>query len=260
MNEAAASSFALSGVLAEEFENALTAKGGFFVGHDVLAEKTGGLPVIAVPLARLALQLDRKVKLGDRDIVLTQWFLGSGDWHPWLRPIVTTPVYREVETLLRAGKHFRTTAMFQKLKLHMEMGRPPVRNEIPLDTLEKLEAYAESVLRLAASIGELGVLKRGEASIEDMTSNSGLARPLWVEAMESEIGAAILADGTIVRLGPGHHRIAAAMFARISTVPVEIRLVHTDWLKRRIAESGLAPWPALIEGIRTLTQTKDRPT
>jgi hypothetical protein len=259
MDEARASSFTLSGALSEEFGSALSAREGFFVGHDVLAEKTGGLPVIDVPLANLTLQLDRTGKLEDRDLVLTEWFLGSGDWSKWLRPIATTPVYREVETLLRAGKDFRTTAHFQKLKLHMEMGRPPIRNEIPLDTLEKLEAYGESVLRLAASIKKAGVLRRSESGIEQMTANADAARPLWVEVKESEIGAAILANGTIARLGPGHHRIAAAKLVGVSSVPVEIRLVHTDWLKRQIEETGLPAWPALLQGIRNIPHAKDIP-
>jgi hypothetical protein len=259
MDEAAASSFALSGVLSEEFESALAAKEGFFVSHDVLAEKTGGLPVIEARLSTLAMQLDRKVKAGTREFVLTEWFLGSGDWSKWLRPIAATPVYREVETLLMAGKNFRTTAMFQRFKLHMEVGRPPVRNEIPLDTIEKLEAYAEGVLRLAGSVKKNGVLKRSESGIEQMTANADAARPLWVEVKENEIGAAILADGTIARLGPGHHRIAAAKLLGVSHAPVEIRLVHTDWLKRQIDETGLAPWPALLEGINKISRTKDRP-
>jgi hypothetical protein len=254
-----ASAFVLQGGFAEEFESALAARQGFFIRHDILAEKVGGLPVVDVHLAQLTLQLSRHVTVGGRTFVLTEWFVGNGDWSGWLRPIVSTPVYREVEILLRAGKDFRTTAHFQKLKLHMEMGRPPIRNEIPLDTLEKLETYAGNVLRLAASISKRGVLRRPEAHIEEIAANTDVARPLWVEAMESEIGAAILADGTVARLGPGHHRVAVAKLCGVSHAPVEIRLVHGAWLKRQMAETGLPPWPALIAGLRNITQSRDCP-
>ncbi|NJM29005.1 MAG: hypothetical protein HC855_01675 [Rhizobiales bacterium] len=259
MDDGAASHFALSGALSEEFEKALKAKEGFFVSYDVLSERTGGLPVIDVPLTSLALQLGRKVSSGGREHTLTRWFLGCGDWGPWLRKIETTPVYREVEVLLGADKHYQTSALFQKFKLHMEMGRPPIRNETLLDTAEKIEAYAEGVRRLAASISRQGVVRRSQTSLEDMAVNSGVARPLWVEATESEIGAAILADGTLARLGPGHHRIAAAKLKNVECVPVEIRLVHADWLKRQIEETGLAPWPALLQGIDNIIPAKDRP-
>ncbi len=55
--------------------------------------------------------------------------------------------------------------------------------------------------------------------------------------LKSPIKAGITRKGEIVKLSDGNHRLALAHYARISCMPIEIRVIHTDNLAK-ITDTG----------------------
>jgi hypothetical protein len=116
------------------------------------------------------------------------------------------------------------------------------RNHVVLSSPGKVEAiYFRHTAELCRSIGETGLLRRSDYG----TRLASLARPSvrlpWIEFGEVDIGVAVGAAGEVYRFASGKHRTAAAQVLKIRSMPVEIRMVHADWLVRQMEDTGLAP-------------------
>jgi hypothetical protein len=178
---------------------------------------------------------------------------GRGRWADHLRPVRNAPIYREVRDVI-AGGDIRRSQSYEALLLKAESSKPSIRYLVALDAREKIDRYFVQVGKLVESIRKRGYRGRRGYSLEEADQVSALkaseARPVGIELTESEIGMAVDADGTLVRVGPGNHRFAIVHQLGISPVRVEIRLFHVRWLRQVLAVSRDKSY--IIESVRKL--------
>lgn len=194
------------------------------------------------PPGQIALQLTDWVGCGGKIWHVNDYFLGAGDWTPLLKPSADTFVAREAEELYACGLDYRATRTYAVLKQAALEGRPVRRQQLLLDRQEHLDRYFEQFVNLFRSIQDQGVLPCAKLF------EGGKMSPL-----ERDIGVAIGAAGEIYRLPGGQHRTAIARVLGLNSLPVEVRLVHAQWLRKVIDESGERPLLALCRGITQLT-------
>ncbi len=186
-------------------------------------------------------------------------FLGAGDWAPLLRRLDRSSTHREVTEIVQAGLDYRATSSYRRALDRARGPKPMRRNFVLLSTPDKVEAYFRQTADMCRSIQDVGVVRRSEYRRRTASAARSMVRLPWIEFGEVDIGVAIGARGEIYRFASGKHRTAAAQALKLSSMPVEIRLVHCDWLATQMAESGLAPVAALRHGIERLALSNAHP-
>jgi hypothetical protein len=225
---------------------------GFYLGGFAARRALGRGLVIDIDPAVLQQRLDHRVLLGERSYNIRDKFIGAGDWTPLLRVLRRSSTHREVTEIVEAGFDYRQTDRYRK-SLDRASGENPVnRNFVALSSPGKVEAYFRRTAELCRSIGESGMLRRSDYGPRLASFASPSVRLPWIEFGEVDIGVAIGATGEVYRFASGKHRTAAAQALKIRSMPVEIRMVHADWLVRQMEETGLAPAAALRRGIEAL--------
>lgn len=193
------------------------------------------------PPGQLALQLTDWVGCEGKRWHVNDYFLGTGDWTPLLKPSADTFVAKEAEELHACALDYRATRSYAVLKQAALDGRPVRRQQVLLDQPEHVDRYFERFVELFRSIEERGVL-----------SCARLRGGRQTLAMERDIGVAIGIDGEIIRLPGGQHRTAIARVLGLERLPVEVRLVHIAWLGKITAARKERPLLALYHGISQL--------
>ena len=230
-------------------------RGGFHLGGFAARRAMGGELIVDVDPNRLQVRLEHRFKQNGRRLNIRDRFLGAGDWAPLLRPIARSSTHREVEEIVRAGFDYRLTASYNRALERAAGANPVKRNFVALSSPAKVEAYFRQTADLCRSIGESGMLRRSDYGPRLASLASLPVRLPWIEFGEVDIGVAVGAAGEVYRFASGKHRTAAAQALRITSMPVEIRMVHADWLARQMDETGLAPVVALRRGIQALSLT-----
>jgi hypothetical protein len=212
---------------------------------------------ISIHPSRLTLQLADKIEVGGRMLSPVNFFLGFGDWSPWLQPISERRVYREAQQILRRKGAFRLTTGYINKKAAIEAGKTFTINHVSIDNIEKLDDYYRNYRQMIRRAREEGIVARPKTILSSALNADDVnsARPLWAEVAERNVGIAIDRDGSLHRLGPGQHRTAVAQLLKLSTMPCEVRCIHGDWLRRLIADTGLQPLGALAYGLDKVRQT-----
>jgi hypothetical protein len=160
-----------------------------------------------------------------------------------------------MQELIAAGDGFRDTLTFRGFVRSVERGRPKKRNNISLDSLEAIEAYFHYCRDLIESARQHGIMRHSESGGFHRLRLKHLgARSALRDSAERDIGVAITEAGDLIRHLGGKHRTAIAQGLGLSTVPVEIRMVHTGWLARQVARTGLPPHQALMDGVRLIVE------
>ena len=113
----------------------------------------------------------------------------------------------------------------------LKSGEPRMWNRIAFDSEEKIESYFIGMAGLLEDIRANGYRMRPLPDLGLLGAfRPSSVRSLLEEAEERHIGVALDADGALLRLGPGQHRLAAAQLLGVPEVPVEVRLLHVDVL------------------------------
>ena len=186
------------------------------------------------------------------------FFLDSGDWQAALSPLSASPVHREMTELVQADLKFRETSCYARLCRAVTKGRAKLRSGVLLTTIEQVDEYFDYCVHLARSIRDHGILSRQAVRRHDRAILTG--RRQWLrslEAAERDIGIAIGRDGSLVRHLGGKHRTALAQALGCASIPVEVRLVHVQWLRRQIERSGLPAHIALREALAALPANRE---
>ena len=225
---------------------------GFYLSGFAARRALGQGLVIDVDPAILEQRLDHRVRLGGRSFNIRDSFIGAGDWTPLLRVLRRSSSHREVTEIVAAGFDYRQTPSYRKSLDRASGDNPVKRNHVVLSSPGKVEAYFRQTAELCRSIGESGLSRRSDYGPRLASLASPSVRLPWIEFGEVDIGVAIGAAGEVYRFASGKHRTAAAQVLRIKSMPVEIRMVHADWLVRLMEDTGLAPAAALRRGIETL--------
>lgn len=189
---------------------------------------------------------------GRRAVRLAHWFLDGCDWSEAILPLAGSEVDGEVAALFDHDGRLHQSPAFQSLVARMAEGRPDRRNGVPLDSLARIEAYFDHYRRLRDSIAAHGLASREAVPAAAREGALSTVRGPGAERRERDIGLAVGRSGRFIRLVGGRHRTAIAQRLKLPRIPVQIRLVHVDWLAGQIEATSLRPDLALVDGIRRL--------
>jgi hypothetical protein len=186
-------------------------------------------------------------------------FLDSASWDDVLAPIAFSPIHREMREIVVAGDNFRDTRAYRHLVRAIEVRKPGRRNGVRLETIEEVEAYFRYCRDIIKSMRKRGVVRRSTAGpFHRLRLKHRFARSPLLDSTERDVGIAIAADGKLVRHLGGKHRTAIAQALKLPTIPVEVRLIHVDWLTAEMQRTGLPAHRALPEGVARLVASLDR--
>lgn len=168
---------------------------------------------------------------GRRQLHTLDAFLSGARWRGLALPLGSTEVTRQMQELFANGMDHTRTATYAKMLASLREGKPASRRRQILDSEAAIERYFADVRALVDSIRAHGLLshRAGSAAFD----------------VDRDIGVALDADGDIVKLPGGQHRVAIAAVLGIPRIPVEVRMVHTELLRSVTAREGLDP----VEGV-----------
>lgn len=234
---------------ASRFEKAvrrLSAESGAAMSPHVCALHFGESLNLEIDPQRLTHRLSDQLFDGRATRRTDAHFLDQGDWERVLFPLNETPVHGEILDICRTRAEFRKTSRYRWLVKQIEQGRPMARSGIRLDTVAKLDGYFSYYLDLVESIERFGIVPRRRMRFGQHTGRAHRStRTLWRDLIERDIGVAVGPDGELVRHTSGRHRLAAAIGLGLERIPVEVRMVHVDWLAAQAKRMGMTPVQAL---------------
>lgn len=225
---------------------------GFYLGGFSARRALGAALIVDVDPRRVRERLKHRVVENGRSQSIRDKFLGAGDWSAMLEPVSSAPTYHDAFEVAAAGLDYCRTEAFKQAMERAGGPRPVIRNFVTLNKPELVESYFRNVADLCRSVSESGVMPRSEYRRFSHLFRSPRVRPPWIEAAESDVGVAIGPQGEIYRFASGKHRTAIAQALELTSIPVEVRVAHLDWLTGLMAATGLGPVGALLYGIRTL--------
>jgi hypothetical protein len=184
-----------------------------------------------------------------------EYFLVDGPWKSLVRPLDRSRLDREVRELINCGGDYRQTKLFRNLSGRLNDERMFLRNGVVFRSLEDIEGYCRHHLRLIESIRSHGVVRRSQlarigASAGRSTPNAG-----FLERIETDAGVAVGPTGRLLRYRGGFHRTAAARELGLASLPVQVKLVHMNWLRKLVGETGLSAHEALVVGLKRLSRS-----
>jgi hypothetical protein len=209
---------------------------------------------IDIDPAVLERRLEHRFRKDGRVHMIRDRFLGAGDWTPLLRRLERSSTHREVAEVVEAGFDYRATRSYARALERARGPKPVRRNFVRLSSPDRIEAYFRQTAEMCRSIEAFGLLRRSDYGRRLSSFSRPSVRLPWIEFGELDVGVAIGAGGEFYRFASGKHRTAAAQVLKLASIPVEIRLVHADWLRQQM-ETGLGPLAALRRGIEALAQT-----
>lgn len=201
--------------------------------------------------AGLSVRLLDRVHDGRAAVRLAARFVDAGDWRDATEPVSELDEDKDMRELVEYGAGYPESPTFGLMMRGVQQDKPARRYRSPLDTAEKVHAYFGYFLRVIESIREHGF--REQAGLQEVSPPAGVDVRGKFALRQRDIGVAMGAEGRLVRFLGGRHRLAIAQALGIPAVPVELRLVHLDWLADEVRRSGLAPEVALKEWARSVS-------
>ena len=99
----------------------------------------------------------------------------------------------------------------------MNKNNPTTKQHKILNTYEAIDSYFERFINLYNSIKEKGVLK---------------ADNFKKEIENKAIGIAVNSNGEILKLPGAQHRVVISKILNLEKIPVEIRLIHKEYIEK----------------------------
>ncbi len=223
---------------------------GFFVPAPYVTARYGERLLAEIPAAVINNRLTDWVQWGGLRLHTGTRFLGAGDWSGISNPVMDSPVAREAKELFDHGLDYRETRAFRRYLERAQKGNPLRRNRIVLADRNLVVDYFERFVALFRSIQENGVLRREALGRGAGFSRRSHIRRLRTELGEKEIGIAVGREGEVYRLPGGQHRTAIAMVLGTENLPVQVRLVHAEWVRQRMQAYGGTITGAILRGIK----------
>ena len=182
----------------------------------------------------------------------------AGEWR-MVRRMSQHPVYQRMEQLVQYGRAYREMPVYASLLTQALKGTPHICNEVALNSETVLDVYFERYLQLIESIRRSGVLPRERlvASTDDplvRLPTSEIIRLPGADDGPKDIRVAIGPNGELLQMGSGRHRTAIAQVLGLERIPVEIRLMHVEWLSKLVERSGKSPLDALLDWLNATKQ------
>jgi hypothetical protein len=145
-----------------------------------------------------------------------------------LRPIAELPTYRDVEDYAAHGEDYRSTRLYRWLKQSAEEGMPVNARGIVCDTEQRMLDYYFTYLDLFRSLQQRGYDYRGE----------------------DEICFGVAADGGIIHMRRGTHRLASAHFLGLPAVTGLVTHADPVWVSAALRRHGGGPLAAIGLSLR----------
>ena len=146
----------------------------------------------------------------------SDYFLTNFDLLKHCKEINQIPTIKIIEDLQSKNFIHENTTYYKKLNDRIKNNKPVTKQQILLNSEEKVKNYFKRIHSLHQSIAKNGLISNIEFS------------KYGKQHIHREIGIAINNDGTIIKLQGGQHRFAIAKLQKIEKIPVEIRLIHKD--------------------------------
>lgn len=146
----------------------------------------------------------------------SDYFLTNFNLLKHCKEINQIPTIKIIEDLQSENFIHKNTKYYKKLNDSIKNNKPIIKQQILLNTEEKVTNYFKKIHTLHQSIMENGLISNVEFS------------KYGKQHLDREIGIAINNDGTIIKLQGGQHRFSIAKLQKIEKIPVEIRLIHKD--------------------------------
>lgn len=176
----------------------------------------------------------------------------GGDWRPHLRSLTDHQLHREAVEIFAAGEDYARTDAYRRWLSRLQQDGVVRHNHVRWRGAADLDAYFRRILWMIESMRRHGLLPRAALPAELERAGFQRSRTRWLEFAEDDVGVAVDADGTVYRYRGGYHRTAIAQCLRLDSIPVVVKLVHTDWLRAAQVTTGLGPEEALLAAIRRL--------
>jgi hypothetical protein len=201
-----------------------------------------------VATAGVSLRLHDWFNYHGRSAHVGGFFQLGGNWQPLLSLIDDSLVMREAQQVHDAGFRFANTVIYDQYVRRIGMGKPVLRGKVVLDSIDLIDAYFSRYVALFRSIEADGLQHR---AVHDRVGPQRVGLNGWRQRLaewgEREIGVAIGENGQLLRLPGGQHRAAIARVLGLPLLPVQVRLVHADWLARQPEPS---PWQAIQRALQ----------
>lgn len=211
----------------------------FALGFDDAVVFFGRRLIVNVDPARLEYQLENEVTDGDRTYAVPDFFVGNGDWSPWLKSLSGNARSEGGAPTRPAGIPFSPDPCLQDAAGKNSNAKVCHPESCADRQPGKARRLFSQLLPDVPPGWENGHPRDAGSRIEGdesfTTGNS--ARPVWAEYTERNIGIAIGSRGELYRVGPGQHRTAVAKTLNLAKMPCEVRLLHVDWIERQLWHS-----------------------
>jgi hypothetical protein len=150
--------------------------------------------------------------------------LGSREF----RPITELPTYRDVEDFAAHGDDYRATRLYRWLMQSADEGMPVTARGVVCDTEPQMLDYYFTYLGLFRSLQHRGYDYRGE----------------------DEICFGVTAEGGIVHMRRGTHRLASAHFLKLPFVTGLVTHADPAWVDQAVRRNGGGPLAAIALSLR----------
>jgi hypothetical protein len=150
--------------------------------------------------------------------------LGSREF----RPIAELATYRDVEDFAAHGDDYRATRLYRWLKQSADEGMPVTARGIVCDSEQRMLDYYFTYLGLFRSLQQRGYAYRGD----------------------DEICFGVTADGGIVHMRRGTHRLASAHFLKLPLVTGLVTHADPVWVDQAVRRNGGGPLAAIALSLR----------
>tara|TARA_B100001964_G_scaffold237414_1_gene300913 strand:+ start:290 stop:1033 length:744 start_codon:yes stop_codon:yes gene_type:complete len=163
-----------------------------------------------------------------------RFFVLNGEWERETELFSETLAAVEMAGLIGAGD-ITTSKTYRGLITLMEKGQPRQHGARFVNSVVAIGEYCQTYVEI----------------YEDMCAN-GYRAAGPEDRVNGEIGVAVGRDGTLFHFRKGHHRLALAQRANLERAVATVRLVHSEWLRGWIDQTGKAPHAAAATGLATL--------
>lgn len=144
------------------------------------------------------------------------------------RPIAELSTYRDVEDFAAHGDDYRATRLYRWLKQSADEGKPINARGVVCDTEPRMLDYYFTYLNLFRSLQQRGYAYSGR----------------------DEICFGITAEGGIVHMRRGTHRLASAHFLKLPYVTGRITHADPAWVDQALRRNGGGPIAAIALSLR----------
>jgi hypothetical protein len=190
---------------------------------DTIRANLGAAARIAVDPRQVQGKVDARIMAG-----LKRQFLVPNLGGCEVRPIAELTTYRDIEDYAAHGEDYRATRLYRWLKQSADEGTPVNARGVLCDTEDRMLDYYFTYLDLFRSLQQRGYAYRGD----------------------DEICFGVAADGRIVHMRCGTHRLAAAHFLGLPFVTGYVTHIDPVWVEGNRPRKKGGPLAAIALSLR----------